>query len=83
MRTQDEVVEAAKKAAARSHRINQFCWGWFWCGTLDVGLRMIGAQPTEMSPYLCLAFFVIYALLALHFQKKVFAVGFSYSVGRK
>lgn len=82
MRTQDEVEEAAARAAARSHRIDQFCWGWFWCLCVDSGLRMIGATPTEMSPWLCLFFFVLDGVLALHFQKKVKLVGMTYK-GKK
>jgi hypothetical protein len=55
----DEALEKAQKAAVVSHRINQFFWGWCWALVLDSGLKMVGVQPTEMSPWECLAFFVL------------------------
>lgn len=83
MRTQDEAMEAAKKALARSHRVNQFFWGWSWYGVVDVSLKLAGLQPTNASPWLLLVLLAIGGPLALHFQKKVLGVGFSYSVGKK
>jgi hypothetical protein len=74
----DEALEKAQKAAVVSHRINQFFWGWCWALVLDSGLKMVGVQPTEMSPWECLAFFVLNGVMALHFQRKVLRVGFAF-----
>lgn len=83
MQTQEEAEEAAIKAAARSHRVNQFCWGWFWCMCVHSGLKLIGVLPDPGSPWVHLFFFVMFAMLAIKFQQKVLGVGFSYTVTKK
>ena len=69
-----EALEAAKRAAIRSHRIDQFFWGWCWAQVLDVGLKLTGGIPTELSQGALLAFFVLNGVMALYFQRKVKAV---------
>jgi hypothetical protein len=78
MRTQDEAEEAVARAAARSHRVNQFFWGWSWAGVVSTGLKLVGAEPTDMSPWMCLFFFVLFAVMAMHFGKQVKRVGMTY-----
>lgn len=80
---QDEAIEAAKKAAVRSHRVRQFFWGWFWFATIDVGTKLVGLAQTDASPWALLPFFALFAALALYYQKKVLAVGFSCSSTKK
>lgn len=75
----DEALEVAQRAAVRAHRINQFFWGWSWAQVLDVGSKLVGMTSTEMSPTLLLIFFVLNGVMALYFQRKVCAVGFTFS----
>ena len=83
MQTQDEVVEAAKKALARSHRINQFFWGWCWAQVFDCSMKLAGGTSTELSPWVLLGGLVLNGVMALYFQKQVLGVGFSYTVTKK
>ena len=66
-----EQEEAIKRSIIRSHRIDQFFWGWSWAAVVDIGFKLAGLQPSELSSEVLLVVFVLCAVAAHHFGRKV------------
>ena len=66
-----EQEEAIKRSIIRSHRIDQFLWGWLSYAALDAGLKLAGLVTTEAPPGFLLVAFVLCGMAATITGRKV------------
>lgn len=74
--TQEELDELTK-VAQRSHRIDQFLWGWCWAWVVVLGTDLLTGKALLGTLWVPLVLFVVNALLALDAGRKLKAVKMS------
>lgn len=77
--TQEELEEIAK-SAQRSHRMNQFLWGWSWAWTVVLGTDLLAGRAMFGSMWVPLVLFVVNALIATDAGRKLKAVKMTVSI---